>query len=294
MSPFEPHRAIVRVPVVSFQTDPSADAEVKSQAIYGSVVQVIETASTWARIVSADGTPGWAPESALCREDESQANGSPILRVRGLFAHLYREPAACRQPPILTLPFEAVLAPLPATEAKERWTHVGLVGGATAWIQNEDVEAAERTLSIAELVSFAPQFVGLPFMWGGTTTYGYDCSGFIQMLCRQRGLAFPRRLARQVEWLAAHGVSPATPMAGDLALFGSDGETVTHIALMLSGERFVHSTVTGRPIVQVSALTDEPWPRRLLAFWRIADEPARTSRGMASRSLNPPVAQGRA
>jgi cell wall-associated NlpC family hydrolase len=294
MSSLASAQAIVRVPVVCFHAGPFADAEIKSQATYGSGVHVTEQASAWVHIVSADGTPGWAPASELCVDDEYWLHALPALRVRGLFAHLYREPAACRQPPILTLPFEALLAGMPGEGEKERWTRVRLVGGATAWIQNEDVEPVGRARSVDELVRFAPRFVGLPFLWGGTTTYGYDCSGFIQMLCRQRGLTFPRRLARQVEWLTAHGVRPATPMAGDVALFGSDRETVTHIALMLSPEQFVHSTVTGRPAVQVSALTDEPWPRRLLAFWRIVDERAPGREAAAGTALNLFAARGTA
>ena len=150
-----------------------------------------------------------------------------------------------------------------------------MIDGGSGWIQNGDVVPVEQTLSVDDVIALAPRFVGLPFTWGGVTTYGFDCSGFIEMLCRQRGVSLPRRLAHQVEWLGRHGLATDVPQAGDLALFGTDATKATHIGLMLTRERFIHSTVVGRPTVQLSHLADEPWRDRLRGFRRIQDESVR-------------------
>ncbi len=83
-------------------------------------------------------------------------------------------------------------------------------------------------------------WIGVPYLWGGRSIFGVDCSGFIQQLFRMEGLDLPRDAWQQAQC----GISTAGPdaaAAGDLAFFGS-GEKVSHVGLLLTGNTIIHAS----------------------------------------------------
>ena len=189
-----PGAAVVQ-PVADMHATPTADSEVVSQAIYGKNVDVLEQRDGWGRVRTADNYTGWMTMAAL-RTDRSYATGGRVAEVQSLFAHLYRETDVVKHAPLLTVPFETRLEVIAEPPGKERWLQVRLPDDRTAWVQSGDVAFDVKPLSIAETLVFSKRFLGLPYTWGGTSSYGYDCSGFVQMLCRRRGAdRSPRRPA---------------------------------------------------------------------------------------------------
>ena len=89
-----------------------------------------------------------------------------------------------------------------------------------------------RTL---DLIATARAFLGTPYLWGGTSGHGIDCSGFVQQVYRLNGVG----LGRDADQQALEGRAANTPNAGDLLFFGSP--TVTHVAMSLGGDDFIHA-----------------------------------------------------
>jgi cell wall-associated NlpC family hydrolase len=235
------------------------------------------------------------------------ATAGPIVRVESLFANIYREPDVTRHQPVITVPFETRLelipdetpvggqkttnkkatgtgAPKTATKTTatkttamkpaganrhhDGWLQVRLPGKTVAWIQSSDVISDLQPLSIADSIELAKRFLGLPYLWGGTSSFGFDCSGFTQMLLRARGFNMPRDADQQAAWNGLVAVERTDLQAGDLLFFGSSSRNITHTGMYIGDGQFIHATTNGHPVIQISRLDDQPWTRLLVASRR--------------------------
>jgi len=261
-----PNAAVLQ-PVVNMYSKPSADADVVSQAIYGVNVAILEQRQSWARIRTPDDYSGWTPLSAL-RTGTPYAVEGRVVQVTSLMAHVYREPSVTVHAPLLTLPFETRLEVVEET-AEGRWFQVRLVDGRPGWVQGGDLAFDRKPLSTAEMLVLSKRFLGLPYTWGGTASFGYDCSGFVQMLERQRGVSMPRDAQPQAEWSGVAPVSRESLEPGDLLYFGSSEKHITHTGMYLGDNQFIDATTYRTPMVRIDDLTDPHWVRLLVAARRI-------------------------
>lgn len=261
--------AVVTQPVANMFSGPSREKDVVSQAIYGTNVSIVVEQSGWARIRTPDQYLGWAPDSDLRRGVRYGENGR-VAHVASLFANLYRETDITKHQPLLTLPFESRLEVIaePPTDAA-RWIQVRLPDDRAAWIQRGDVAFDDKRMSIPETVQFARRFLGLPYLWGGVSTFGYDCSGFMQMLGRRRGADMPRDAQPQAYWTGVAAISKENLRPGDLLYFGSSDKTITHTGMYIGEDEFIHATSYLKPVVQISHLSDPHWTGLLVACRRL-------------------------
>ena len=264
--------AVVLKPVADMYSRPSRDADVVSQAIYGSNVAVQETGEGWLKIQTSDEYSGWVPAEHLrvLASGERPYASSASVQVESLFAHIYHEPSVTKRRPMLTVPFETRLEPAGSRfEDGERWIKVRLPDNARGWIQKGDVTAGTRVLSMAETIDLARRFLGLPYTWGGTSSFGYDCSGFVQMLYRKHGISLPRDSRPQARWKGFVAVEGEEPVAGDLLYFGSAPEKITHTGMYIGDDQFIHATAHEKPVIQISRLADPHWSQLLVAIRRL-------------------------
>ena len=157
----------------------------------------------------------------------------------------------------------------PATNGShDGWLQVRLPGKTVAWIQSSDVVSDLKPLSIPESIELAKRFLGLPYLWGGTSSFGFDCSGFTQMLLRVRGFNMPRDADQQAAWKGLTAVERADLQPGDLLFFGSSPRNITHTGMFMGDGQFIQATTNGHPVIQISRLDDQPWTRLLVASRR--------------------------
>lgn len=235
----------------------SDDADVVSQAIFGTTVSVVEGDARWSKIRTPDGYTGWVQSALLVPADRAYATDG--VEVVNLFAHVYRERSIMRHQPLMTLPFEARLERGPGSD--ERWLEVLLPDRRSAWVQRGDVLSDVQRLDTTGMIALSRRFLGLPYTWGGTSSFGYDCSGFTQMLQRRRGVLMPRDAHQQEGWDGVRSVDKESLEPGDLVFFGSDGVKVTHTGLYIGAGEFIHATGHENPVVQVSSLSDPHWTK---------------------------------
>jgi cell wall-associated NlpC family hydrolase len=260
--------AIVLRPVANMHSRPDANSDVISQAIYGANVTVLARQDEWTRIRTADDYQGWVRGDSL-RLGESYAVCGEVAQVESLFAHVYRERSVTRHAPLITLPFETRVEVSGRDPDHEQWLEVRLAGGESGWLQAGDVTMHPAPLSIPEMIEFSKRFIGLPYTWGGTSSYGYDCSGFVQMLFRRRGVMLPRDAAPQAAWSGLTAVAREALEPGDLLYFGPSPERITHTGLYIGAGQFINATSHEKPMVRICNLEDSHWTERLVACRRL-------------------------
>jgi SH3-like domain-containing protein len=261
---------VVLQPVANMYSRPSDEADVVSQAIYASHIGIIEERAGWARVRTADEYTGWMAAAAFKRLGDGErpyASSGRAAQVASLFANLYREPSVTKHQPLLTVPFETTLEVIQETDTAERWLEVRLPDDRSAWLQRGDVTLDRKPMSIEEIIALSKQFVGLPYFWGGTSSFGFDCSGFTQMLCRRRGIVIPRDTGPQANWAGAAPVERNDLRAGDLLFFGES--KISHTGMYIGDGKFINATTHVRPVVQISELADPYWAKRFIAARRL-------------------------
>jgi gamma-D-glutamyl-L-lysine dipeptidyl-peptidase len=259
-------RFTVSVPVANMYRSASIESDVVSQAIFGSDVEELEKVHGWVKVRTADQYTGWIQLADMTRGTYATVKSAI---VSSLFASLYREPDVEKHRPLLTLPFESHLEIMGEKQLPDdRWIAVRLPDGTSAWIQSGDIAFDAKPLSIAEAIALARRFLGLPYRWGGTSSSGYDCSGFMQMLMRNRGAILPRDARMQATWEGLTTVDRSELQAGDLLFFGK-GEKVNHTGMYIGNGEFIHATRQDHPYVQVSRLDAAPWTTRFIIARRL-------------------------
>ena len=263
--------AVIAKPVANMYRNASTASDVVSQALYGTGVFTLKTQPGWINIRTADGYTGWVASSDLkSLNGGSYAPAGKAVRIAEISANIYGDPDVTSRAPVLQLPWEARLETVPdAPKNTERWLQVRLVDGQTAWVQRGDVTDNFSPVSTSDMLELSHKFLGITYTWGGVSSLGFDCSGFTQMLERQRGIEMPRDADLQAAWERMIPVERNDLQPGDLLYFGSSAAKITHTGMYLGNGEFIHDTTHDHPGVQISRLDDMPWAKLLVAMRRI-------------------------
>ena len=131
--------------------------------------------------------------------------------------------------------------PLRVEERSRGWARVVTAYDYPGWIREEALEEGEGSLppqTEGTPVEVARRYLGTPYLWGGMTEAGIDCSGLVHMAYRRLGRIVPRDADQQED--AATEVEELRP--GDLITYADPGEVADHIAFWLGDGRILHST----------------------------------------------------
>jgi cell wall-associated NlpC family hydrolase len=264
-----PRAAVIVAAVADMYSRASAEADVVSQAVLGTNVKILAAekapaGEAWYKVETPDTYTGFVTAASLRTLPEGgrpYASSGRVFEVTSLFANVYATADVTERKPLLASPLGTRLEVGPIAK---RWGQTTLPDGRTGWVQDGDgmlVDAAapRPRLAAEGLVSLAKKFLGLPYLWGGTSSYGLDCSGFVQLVYRLGGIDILRDADIQFEGSGLLPVPPGEEGAADLVFFGRVKGKITHVGMMIDGESFIHATTHERPVVQVSRLRDAYW-----------------------------------
>jgi cell wall-associated NlpC family hydrolase len=212
-----PGRAVIRTPIAPMYAEPFVASVQISQRLAGHVVDLLEVQDDWLCCRGADGYDGWIHRGFLAPVP-AHANGRRLSV--GCVTRTSRDAARM-------LPLGAWLSPDESVVTGEAVDEKNLAGRFPR-------DATSITRSAVRL------FQGTPYLWGGVTPWGADCSGFVQTIFGLHGAQLPRD-----SWQQAETGTDAGPLddleAADLAFF-SDREDlrVTHVAISLGDGGLVH------------------------------------------------------
>jgi cell wall-associated NlpC family hydrolase len=99
--------------------------------------------------------------------------------------------------------------------------------------------------SAAAVLNTAEDYLGVPYVWGGTTPRGFDCSGFVQYVYRRHGVELPRTSRQQAVVGMAVSATISALRPGDLMFFATNGRRIDHVAIYAGDNEIIHSSSSG-------------------------------------------------
>jgi SH3-like domain-containing protein len=234
-------------PVLNMRKSPDSSSEVVSQAFYGEKIDLLRESKLWNLIRSSDSYEGWVLKEGILERKTAFISDLATARPS---CHLYVSPDI-ETGPILTLPYASGLKHI--EDAGGRWIKVATVDGKYAFIQRGDLY-----LECSSISSFTRMFLNCPYTWGGRSSFGFDCSGFVQMVYKEFGVFLPRDAYLQIE--LGERIGWEDLQEGDLVFWGKDFTRIQHVGIFLSEGDFIHASVQeDKPYLRISNLNDEVW-----------------------------------
>jgi cell wall-associated NlpC family hydrolase len=242
----EAEAAVVAVGLSALRREPDQKAELLSQGLFGEPLDVLDRTADgrWLKVAGPDGYPGWTRSWSL-------ATGT-----REAVAEWGRLATRFVRQPLLWTGGEAGLLPLGARLADDPLRPDGVRGpnGAIALRASDIRKLGPLAPSPARrraVLKAAELLVGAPYLWGGRSAAGIDCSGLVQLAYGMCGVTLPRDARDQCAALGgARGLRPyrpgargGTPRRADFLFFGPEGPDgdVTHVALSTGGPGLLHA-----------------------------------------------------
>ena len=235
---------IVNVSVTPMREEPRHSSQMVDQAIMGNIVRLLKYDYGWYLVQTHYDYVGWINKSGLFITNETGKNNWEENADRSFtgLQTLIRSEADNNSLPISDI----VLNNIVISEPYENdWSLIHLPDGRKGYLKNESLKPinnkSENNSNPNNIISEAKRMMGVPYLWGGNSTKGNDCSGFTQTVFKANDIQIPRDARQQalvgIPILPSNDWSNVLP--GDLLFFGKKNR-VTHVGISLGHKDFIH------------------------------------------------------
>jgi cell wall-associated NlpC family hydrolase len=220
--------AVVAVPAGPVRRKARHQNEMVSQLLFGEMVKVIKTkGSLWVKVRSLhDGYEGWMANTLLQEIDEATAKRKNEYAAGDLLNTILIGEKK------MHIPFGSSLPGFADGKGKLNDTGYTFTGNA---IKRTDMQPGADKVK-----DLTMPWINAPYMWGGRTILGVDCSGFVQVNYKMMGIDLLRDAWQQVQQ-GATVKKLKDAVCGDLAFF-DDKEEIVHVGILLSSEQIIHAS----------------------------------------------------
>lgn len=244
---------IINHSMATLHAEGKHSAETITQALLGTPVRVLQRRKDWRLIQLPEGYQGWVSGSVVELDDNQfrTYTATPKIVVTSHYAQTYYLPEHD------SYPCSDVVSGniLRLVDTLDTYYHIAYPDGRTAYLQKSDGQLFycwldSREISGEAIVRTAKTLMGIPYVWGGTSAKGLDCSGFVKLVYFLHGIILLRDASQQVHTgqLIDENGDFSLAMPGDLVFFGEkiDGdsprEKVVHVGIALGNQQFIHAS----------------------------------------------------
>ena len=234
--------AVVCTAVAPMLALPRIQATQVSQAVLGSRLIVLRREKRWMQCRGPDGYIGWIHAGYLALMDEADARAWELGAGGDVWLSLGAEVRTDDGEVLVRLPWGARVVRQGDGIAR-------LPDGRTGHVRGDVLPLGARPLAFpgdgAAMTETAARWLGVPYLWGGVTMGGVDCSGFVQALHRLHGQSIPRDSDQQSRAGLPVEAGPdfADLRPGDLLFFAEEPGRCTHVAMSTGGSRIIHASL---------------------------------------------------
>ncbi len=244
---------IITVSVANMRNDPKESAELGSQVLMGTIVKIWKKKNGYAYIQSPDTYLGWVDTDQLYRVTEKEAE--QWRKVKKVFVKEFSE-IIHEQPNANSFPVSDVVggSVLKHIGGDAQWIKVGIADGREGYIKKSSVidfhDWGTVLCPVPDNIERTGKFLmGVPYLWGGTSVKGVDCSGFTKTVFLLNGQLLNRDANQQAE--QGVDIEPGKNFQnlrkGDLLFFGKKegngkAERIVHVGIYLGDRVFIHSS----------------------------------------------------
>jgi hypothetical protein len=242
--------AVIANAALDLRRRPDHRSELRSQLLAGEIVRRRKRSrdGRWWEVVNfTDGYAGWVRTWGIVPATRAEAERwrrRATARVLAPFVEVHPEPG--RGPLLAPLCWNGRVVPLRSTQGRRL---IELPDGRRGWIPRTAVEVttpvARAAMGARALARRIQGLLGTPYLWGGRTPLGLDCSSFTQLVLAEQGIALPRDAALQFSHCARLGPN-ASLQLGDLVFFGPRRSAPAHVGIALGSGYFAHARGTVR------------------------------------------------
>lgn len=220
--------AIVAVPAAPIRRKPGHPREMVNQLLFGETVKILKTkGELWVKIQSLqDGYTGWMTNTMLQSIEEDVANTMQSFVVSDMFNTIMVGENQMHIPFGSNLPF--------FEKGK------GRLGESEYQYNGRCVNRTDQTITNELITQLATNWLNVPYLWGGRTPMGVDCSGFVQVVFKLLGIDMPRDAWQQAQ-VGKSVKKFGEIQTGDLAFFDNK-EDIVHVGIVLANNQIIHSS----------------------------------------------------
>ena len=253
-----------RMAVIEFSTSylrlqPDYESPLETQELMGTVVEIVGESGYWREIISPQPYKAWCTDQGLVEmstEELKAYEAAPKVIFNELYGHIYIRPSD-KAETLCDLVGGNILR---YVGKKGKWTQVMLPSGKTGYVQSKFLKKHEGFRSIAmgegsaesispetseAIIAQAEKLLGVPYLWGGMSAKGVDCSGLVRISHIMNGILLPRNASQQIK--CGERVPLDQLQRGDLVYFGTPATDdkpmrVTHVGIYLGNNKIIHSS----------------------------------------------------
>ncbi|MDD3406148.1 MAG: C40 family peptidase [Paludibacteraceae bacterium] len=241
---------IINISTAFIRATPHYESELLTQALLGTPVRIWEKHGSWFHIQTPDGYLGWLTATSLQQNTRQQQN-EWLNSEKLIFTDLYGQ--AFSEANKKSVPVSDIVAGCTLNKFRKKGSfyEVTYPDGRTAFLHSAQCQLVTNWIKNvsaqgSDIVNTSKRFLGLPYLWGGTSTKAVDCSGFVKTVYSFHNIILPRDASQQVKEGIAVNISPnyADLQLGDLLFFGSSQQRITHVGIYIGNQQFIHSSGT--------------------------------------------------
>ena len=251
---------------VNLRSEANTSSSILAELKNGTAVTVVSTANGWCK-VACSGKTGYIKQdyvstSGLASNNTSASTGTAAV-VKCSSTVKFRSAASTSSTILGELKNGTAITVLSTSNGWSKVSYAGKTGyisadylvtasSGTAISPSNTAASVSISAKRQSVLNYAAQFLGVPYVYGGSTPSGFDCSGFTSYVFKNTVGSIPR--VAQAQYDATTRVSRDDLLPGDLVFFGSSTSSISHVGIYVGSNQFIHAPSTG-DVVKYSSLT---------------------------------------